>query len=490
MKKVLWIVLTSIVLLSLIGSSVLAQGLNPGTGKTNIFMQNLGAGNAQVTVKFYRQDTGALDWDYTIPNAIPSKGAAQLLYPNFQVGDNWAGAAELASTEPIAAIVNMFWGDVRNGAAYSGIDAPATEAYLPNLLKRDDLSRQTRVTVQNTEATQANVVMRFYNRNGLETGVKNDTIPAKAEKTYNLDNVAEANFNATLGTGSLYITSNTKIAVMASLHYPDGAAAYSGVSRGDTVLWVPGVFRRQGSANWTTGAIYSATVIQNLGASPAQVTFDLIGKTAANASTSFTDTIPPKASYAINTMTQATMPADKWNAAVAALGTNWLGTIKATCTNGQPLAGVSLYFNKGRVSDLIAYEAVRNSDATTNALSMPAVYRKMGVPQWSTTLVQNLDNTPATINVKFFKGDGTQAGAVAGYNVNIPANGSVGLNLLQQVDLPQVALNDIGNDFFGAMYVTSTSGNHIVGNTLFFIENSVGGVPVQRALGYSGFPVP
>ena len=478
MKKLFWIVLTSVVLLSLIGSSALAQGINTGTGKTNIFMQNLGAGNAQVTVKFYKEDTGALDWDYTLPNAIPPKGAANLLYPNFQVPDNWAGAAELASTEPIAAIVNMFWDGNSTAAAYSGIDAPATEAFLPNLLKR--ASRQTRVTVQNTEAAQASIVMKFYNRNGQETGTKNDTIPAKAEKTYNLDNVAEANFDATAGTGSLYITSNTKVAVMASIHYPDGSAAYSGVSRGDTVLWVPGVFRRQVSGNWT---IYSATIIQNLGAAAANITVDMIGK-APLISTSFTDVIQPKASYGINTIAQGTMPADKWNDAIAALGQNWNGTIKVTCTNGQPLAGVSLYFNKGIVADLAAYEAIRNSDATTNALSMPAVYRKMAVPQWSTTLVQNLDNAQATINVKFFKGDGTQAGAVAGYNVNIPANGSVGLNLKQTVNLPQQALIDLGDNFNGAMYVTSTTGQHIIGMTLFFIENK------GQALGYSGFPVP
>jgi hypothetical protein len=481
MKRLLWIVFVSVVLLSLIGSSVLAQGINTGTGKTNIFMQNLGAGNAQVTVKFYREGTGALDWDYTIPNAIPPKGAANLLYPNFQVPDNWAGAAELASTEPIAAIVNMFWDGNSTAAAYSGIDAPATEAFLPNLLKI--VNRQTRVTVQNTEGTQASIVIKFYNRNGQEVGTKNDTIPAKAEVTYNLDNVAEADFSATAGTGSLYITSNTKIAVMASLHYPDGSGAYSGVSRGDTVLWVPGVFRREGPANWTIGAIYSATIFQNLGASPANITVDLIGKPPL-INTSFTDVIQPKASYGINTRSQGTMPPDKWNAAIAALGSNWNGTIKVTCTNGQPLAGVSLYFNKGIASDLAAYEAIRNSDATTNALSMPAVYRKMAIPQWSTTLVQNLDNAAATINVKFYKGDGTQAGAAAGYDVPIPANGSVGLNLKTTVNLPQQALIDLGDNFNGAMYVTSTTGQHIIGMTLFFIENA------SRVLGYSGFPVP
>ena len=204
-------------LLVILAPAALAQEINTGTGKTNIFMQNLGTNNAQVTVKFYKEGTGVVDWDYTIPETIAPKGSKYLLYPNFQVPDNWAGAAELASTEPLAAIVNMFWDGNSTAAAYSGVDAPATEAYLSNLLKR--AGRQTRVTVQNTEATAATVALNFYDRDGNLVGTKNDTIPAKAEMTYNLDTVAEANFVATAGTGSLYVTSNTKIATMASIHY-------------------------------------------------------------------------------------------------------------------------------------------------------------------------------------------------------------------------------------------------------------------------------
>ena len=488
MRKRMWIAVVAVLLLSMLASGVMAQGINTGVGQTNIFMQNLGSGNAQVTVNFYRQDTGTLDWAYTIPDPIPPKGGKTLLYRDFGVGDNWAGAAELASTEPLAAIVNMFWEGNNTGAAYSGIDAPATDAFLPNLLKRAE--RQTRVTVQNTEATQATVSLKFYNRSGTLVGTFPDTIPGKAEKTYNLDDIAQCDFSVTSGVGSLHITSNTKIATMASLHYSDGSAAYSGVSTGDTVIWGLGIFRRVNGdpnveLNWK---LYSAVIIQNLGSLRADVTVNLIGK-GALPSTSFTDTIEPKASYGVNTKSRGTMPQDKWDAAIAALGANWNGTLKATCTNGQPLAGVVLYWNRNTtplLPDLAAYEAVRNSDATTNALSMPAVYRKRWTPtmlQWSTSLVQNLDNTTGTINVKFFTTAGTAAGNPAGYDVELPANGSVGLNLKQQVNLPNQALTDLGENFSGAMYITSTTGQHIIGNTIFFREDR------NYALGYSGFPV-
>ena len=259
------------------------------------------------------------------------------------------------------------------------------------------------------------------------------------------------------------------------------APAYSGVATGDTVLWIPGVFRRVVGGNWQ---IYSASIIQNLGASAANVTVDLIGK-GALPSTSFTDVIPPKAAYGINTRFVGTMDPAKWNTAIA-LGDNWNGTIKVTSTNSQPLAGVSIYYNPGQVTDMAAYEAIRNSDATTNALSMPAVYRKALTPsglQWSTTLVQNLDNVAGTINVKFYSAAGAAVGNAAGYNVQIPASSSVGLNLKTPVNLPQEALNDLGTGFSGAMYITSSTGLHIIGNTNIVYSS------LSRASGYSGFPV-
>jgi len=489
MKKRILIGVAVAVLVSLLVSTALAQGINTGPGKTNIFMQNLGSGHAQVTVNFYREETGNLDWSYPIPTPIPPKGSRTLLYPNFQLPENWAGAAELASTEPLAAIVNMFWDGNRTAAAYSGLDTPATEAYLPNLLKRGGADpRQTRVTIQNTEASQASVTLRFYRRDGILVHTFSDTIQGKAERTYNLDNIPQVDFSTTAGAGSLHITSNTKIAALATLHYPNGSAAYSGVSRGDTVIWAPGIWRKQVAGAWN---IYSAFVIQNLGNSTANITVECLKKaTPADPnppSHVFTDTIPSKAAYGVNTVAVGTMPPAKWQNMVNYMGTNWNGTFKVT--SDQQLAGVVMYFNLGAAPDLAAYEAVRNSDATTNALSMPAVYRKRLTPpiywQWSVTFVQNLDNAAGTINVKFFNTQGNPQGDAQGYDVNLPANSSVALNLIYAApgDPWSQVFPALGDSFSGAMYITSTSGRHIIGNTIFYIQTT------RQGLGYSGFPV-
>jgi hypothetical protein len=314
----------------------------------------------------------------------------------------------------------------------------------------------------------------------------NDTIPAKAEKTYSLATVTQADFTATSGTGSLYITSNTKIAAIATIHYPNGSAAYSGVSRGDTTLWVPGVFRKQAGGSFTApGALYSASIIQNLGTQTANISWQLIGIPGKASSPVINDTIAPKASYGINMITKATMDETKWNTAMNAIGTNWQGALKVTCTNGQQLAGIGMYF-RGDMPDVAAYEAVRDSDATTNALSMPATYRKTApgqTGQFSATLVQNLDNTDGTINVKFYGADGTLKGNAAGYSVALPAGSSVRLNLQAGLELPAQALTDLGGLFTGAMYITSTTGQRIIGNNIIIIPS------VSQVMAYSGFPV-
>jgi len=234
----------------------------------------------------------------------------------------------------------------------------------------------------------------------------------------------------------------------------------------------------------STWQLYSAITVQNLGTSAANITVNLIG-VPGKASTSWTDTIPAKASYGINTRSVGQMDPTKWATAMNALGTNWQGSAKITCTNGQQLTGAGFYFLPASVPDNLGYNAARASDATNNAISMPAVYRKLvGTNQiFSTTLVQNLDNTDGTLNVKFFSAAGTPAGNPAGYNVNLPAGSSIRLNLLSGLELPQQALTDLGNNFTGAMYIESATGHSIIAITNIVYSS------LSRASGYSGFPV-
>jgi len=482
------IITVAIALTLLLGSTVAVSAAipDPGPGKTNIFIQNIGTGDATVSMVFTTGDVGGQAWQTDTGGTIASKASKYVLYTQFggSISDGWAGAVEVSATEPLAAIVNMFWDAANNGpktaATYTGIDTPALGVYLPNLLKVD--GRQTRVTVQNTEDATANVTINFFNRNGTGVGQKQDTIPAKSEKTYYLDQESAADFSATAGTGSAYVTSNKKIAAVASLHWPVASEAYSGVSTGDTTLWVPSVFRRGAPGNWQN---YSATVVQNLGDAAANVHIQFLN---SDNSVQFEmdDTIAPKASAGYNTIAQGTMDATKFNNMINALGNNWQGTMKFVSTNAQPLAGVSFYFPiSAGVTDYISFNAIRNSDATTKALSFPAVYRKLigqSSDQWSAVLVQNIAATAGTVAVEFYGTNGLKVGNT--YSIPIGANGSVRLNLKAGLELPQEALNTLGTSFVGSMYITPSAGVKIIGVSNILFTGS------GRASGYSGFPVP
>ncbi len=460
---------------------------DPGAGSSNIYFQNLGTAAADVTVEFYNPTTGASDWSWnTGSSPIPQKGVGRILYTQFggSITDGWIGSSVMASSQPLAAIVNLFWSGNSTAAAYTGVDAPSTEIYLPNLLKRD--GRQTRVTVQNAESTAATVYLNYYNRDGALVYATTDVISGNLEATYYLDQVAGVDFSSTAGTGSLYITSTNRLAAAASLHWDTMSAAYSGVSSGDTTLWIPSMFRKQSDGVWRN---YNAVIVQNLGSATAEVTVNFIGKSASYLTTSVTDTIPAKASAGYNMITQGTASDRVWTV-IQSLGTNWVGTVKVVSDNSQPLAGVCFYFAKSVSPDVMAFNGIRATDATTSAVSMPAVYRKYAgtdpggtlSDQWSTTLIQNLDPTDVTITTKFYDTSGNQVGATAGYTTTVPANGSVGLNLWKGVDLPSQALTDLGKSFSGAMYVESDGTHQIIGVTNLIYSGR------NRAAAYPGFP--
>ncbi|GEM_PF-3026348 len=459
---------------------------DPGTGKTNIFMQNLGTQPASVNLEFTTGDTGGQAWTTDTGSEIPPKASRYVLYSNFGVNDGWAGAVEVSATEPLAAIVNMFWDKpgLATAATYTGVDAPGYGVYLPLLALRPDL-QISRMTVQNTEGSEAHITISFYDRDGNAAGTKTDTIPAKSEKTYSMDTLAP-NFSATKGMGSAYISSDTKIAAIASQHWTDASEAGSGFTTGDTTLWIPGVFRKNfGGDLWN----YNATQIQNLDDQPANIHVQFI-KLDNTVTYEFDDVVAPKSTKAYNTLLQGTQDLDMFNAMTAALGTYWQGTMKVVSTNGKHLAGLSIMFpySQPGLRDSLSFNAIRDSDATDTGLSFPAVYRKRtgGTDaQWSTSLIQNITNTAGQVEVRFFRAaDGTE---IAGgpWTVNIPANGSVRLNLKDGLELPQSALTALGTYFSGAMLVTpKTSGMRIIGVTNIYWDGT------NRSSGYDGFPVP
>lgn len=479
---------------------------NPGASRGNIFIQNIGTAPANFVLTFTRGAgvaTGPTTFTYNVTN-LPVGGAKSLLYtncwqdsctsPSTPVPDGWAGAVQISSDQPLASIANLFWLGIPSAGTYSGFSAPATTVYMPNLLK--STTRRTVVTVQNTAATDANnVQMIYFNRNGTAVFTGTANIPAGSMQQFDLSTIAGVDFSATSSTGSLKITHPTNaLSAVASIHYPAGdrgTAVYGGFVGGSTTIWFPSQFRRYSGA---TPTLYNANIVQNLGTQAANVTVSFLDKNNTN-NQQCTDTIQPGASQGYNMISQGTAPAGCWTA-IQALGTNWSGTVKVESTNGQDLAGVGFYFSTTNVGDVMAFEAIANEAGSAKVYS-PAVYRKLSgaasSQQWSTTLIQNLENVTRTLTVKFYNTSGVQVGAVAGYNVTVAGNASAGLNLNTGVNLPAQALTDLGTSFSGAMVVEAPAGSQLVGVTNIFYEAPGSPAPAgsrEQGAAYDTFPAP
>ncbi len=477
---------------------------DPGTGATCVFMQNLSeTDSAAVSATFTTGETGGQIATQEVSNDLAPLGSARMLYTQFpsSIPNGWAGAVELSATQPLAAVVTITWDNPavnsKSAGIYKGVDAPDTQAYLPYLAVRPDL-QTSRITVQNTEDAPADITIHFYDLNGnLAPQTKTDSIPVKSEKTYRLDEI-QPDFSATFGYGSAYVTSNKKIAAVATLHWGAGRSyasdSYTGVASGDTTLWIPGTFRRfnAGCGNHASASCYtnfSVPVIQNLGDQPANVTVQF-WKSDGTMTHELTDTIAPKASKQYNTAIKGTLDQAKYDAMVADLTDWWNGSIKVISNNSQPLTGLCIYYATSTgVSDTMIYDAIRDNQATTKALSFPATYRKRtgGLDaMWSTAVIQNLSNTPGQLDVRFFRSQDGSEVTGAHVVIDIPANGTRDLNLRQQVHLPQASLDALGTYYSGAMLVKPVAGSNIriVGQANVFWDGA------GRAGSYSGFVVP
>jgi hypothetical protein len=488
-------------LLCSVGGVAAQSGVDPGTGKANIFLQNISqtGQSADIALEYTRQQ-GVTVAPASFTESITGLGpgaAKYLLYTNgwqepppaTTVPDGWAGSVLVSSSQPLAAIVNLFWDGTTSAATYPGVDSVSHDIYLPNLLVRS--GRLTRVYIQNAESSQCtDVTLKYYNRDGALKKTSTKTIPANAQITLDLS-VENPDFSATAGTGSMHIHSDScNLAAVASIHYPSrdtgGSAAYRGFTGGETKVWFPSEFRRQSGSAWS---LYNATIVQNLGSIDAQVIVHFIGK-GSSVTKTVNDTIKAKASNGYNMITQGTASSAVW-AIIQSLGTNWVGTIMVESTNAQPLAGVGLYFSLSNVPDVMGYESIGDSTAS-NKLYSPAVYRKYigaSSDQWSATLVQNLAATAVNIGVDFFNSDGSHA--TGPYTVNVPGNSSVGLNLHSGVDLPAAALTALGTTYSGGMVITAPAGSKLIGVTNIFYESKVTpAVSREQGAAYPLFPAP
>lgn len=453
---------------------VAARPTDVTQAKTNIFFQNLGNRSATVQAKFYAQASGQLDWE-TDPMQVPALGSGRFLFPNFVLPDNWQGSVKLSSDQPVAAAVNAFWDIPNAGATYKGIQTPSNNLHFSAVSLSQD--ETTIIYVQNTDDVATDAKAQFFDATGSIICEQTVPLAANASELLTMDCTSEEK-TPDGQYGSLVvntITGSKALAGIAFLQRASSVIAYSADMLGGDEILFPSVFRRMGEDSKIK--LSSELFVQNTSQVAANIALDFQG-IPGDAQANWTQVLPSQSSFYIDL---SVCDESSLENMCLLLGDDWQGSV--TVTADKSISGMSIYSIPGAgVIDQIGYDAILKQQST-NQVFMPATYRKISGPQhqFSTTLIQNLEETDGTVNVRFFASNGSVRGNPDGYDVQLPKASSVRLNLKAGLELPAQALLDLGDIFSGAMLVTAAEDQKIAGVTFVVYET------LQRASGYSGF---
>jgi len=479
MKKSVIALIVAIMMLSATVLPVLAD--DPGTGNSDFVIQNVDAGDVNVTVDYYDQ-SGANDQLGGPQVTIPGHGSRVYEAATLPVGDGWIGSVVISASKQVAAVTKLSWqsafgsiNDQITGGAYSGTYQPGMNLYFPYATVKPEgtqpgkLRRYSILTVQNAGSADANINMYYYNQtDGSVVGPIADTIQMGRSRSYNLSHFANPKVPNLGGDwqGSVFVQStNQPIAGVMTNHWfsnvgQQWGSAYEGISSGNTVLYGPSVFRVNRESDPAVGSwVRSSNImVQNLGDSAANVVLELFATGSTTAAMTINATIAPKTMGEFNTrFGSPTHPAYSAAAFQTALGNLFNGSVKVTCTNGQPLASVvHSFWNRPNENAASTYVAVPTG--ATN-IYVPYAPRKLSGTawvEWSKTAVQNLSASAANITMTFYNPNGTVALTLTD---TLPGNSGDGYNTRFGSDSQRIAaaaFNALGSNFVGNLHIQSS----------------------------------
>lgn len=291
------------------------------------------------TLTFYNRD-GSLA--ATFADSV-LKGAQKtydlLNLPGTSLPDMWLGAAVVQSDGGalIAGAESMHWRTYTG--AYSGVTSAGTTAYLPSATRRiisGKWRQYTALIVQNMNMVDPAVLQVYwYDRDGNELFMFEDTVPANSSHGYNTrwgsSNVPDhAALHSALGdnwNGSVVIQSTTDIVAISNLQWtsnsPVGLAATSYASEpgGSPELFAPAAYRKKVSGTWK---MFTGMIVQNVGASDCNG-FDVTWTDESDVDlVSYQDSLPPGISHGYNSRYAGTIPG---GGDITALGTDFRGSV-------------------------------------------------------------------------------------------------------------------------------------------------------------------
>jgi hypothetical protein len=301
---------------------------------------------------------------------------------------NIAGSAVVAAELNVVAMAEN-----RNGAmryAYTGQAAPVSPEHLPQTIQNLNNVWYTTIRALNTGAANSDLTTTFYNGDGSTAGGGPVTLPNVPSN--GSGDVSQSSLpGGYYGTGR--ITANQSVAAVTQVWEPNNASrrlGYSSLPVADPTVFLPFVMTRLGNG-W--GA---AIWIQNTYEYQTTITVEFYNDTQSD---------PVKTTIlTVNGLGLATL---NLRTNDYGLGWGWFGSARIRSVMGAPLAAVVNQFNDG--SNLGAsYEGVPAPSGTTKAV-LPYVVRRFNTCYISNYTVRNLGLTDATIDVRYYREDGTLA---------------------------------------------------------------------------------
>jgi len=300
----------------------------------------------------------------------------------------------------------------------------------------------TNYTIVNLGSASANVTAAYYKQDGsLWTG----SIFTSFNLAPGANSVVRQYFDTGLsaGQGSVVLSSTQQIAAVIQEQARNQApsdAAYSAISKPNSVYYVPFVSRHGASA---AGTANSVIVIQNTSAAPIDVSVQLVARPPS--AVSFTKTITQIPAYSSNSYDLELQ---------SELGENFWGSAKVS-TSTDSIAVMTNMFSG--TDSLIAYNGFPQG---STSWFIPYLYVRLDNSLTTSIILQNIDGSqiPANdISMSCVK-DPTSPGSNFSVNNNlaIPVNGGYGFNTL--TDIARFAQSG----WYGGCKLTSASGKQFV----------------------------
>ena len=143
-----------------------------------LYVQNVDASAANITIKYYDL-AGALTCTVSGETVAPLASNGYWL-PGLSAAclpDGWVGGAVVTADQPIVTVGRPHIG--AQVTTYDGFTSGSLNSYLPMLFKDAyGGSYDLAYYIQNTEASAATVLTKFYDSSGALTCTRNDTLPA------------------------------------------------------------------------------------------------------------------------------------------------------------------------------------------------------------------------------------------------------------------------------------------------------------------------